>query len=276
MISVLDEAVASGQKVRQDLESGQETMFDLGPSDASDSSGLRPPIPQGEFEQADLLKGERDVLGVYISAHPLRGIRAALDQAVDARMSALEDRKQGETLTVGGLVAKVAKVRTRNGDPMLRGTLDGTDGSCDLLVFPRQVEKLEPILQQDAVLLVKGKLDLGDADRGGQRPTILVSSLEPFNPTEEEIAAADQAAADAPPDGIVVRIEADSLPAATLDQLRDVLISHPGKSPVTLSLVGGGGERSFTLGDDFRVSNEAGLRSELEVMFGRGSLGQAA
>jgi hypothetical protein len=61
-----------------------------------------------------------------------------------------------------------------------------------------------------------------------------------------------------------------------LDQLRELLASHPGPSQVTLSLVGASGERSFTLGDDFRVANGAPLRSELELMFGRGSLAQAA
>jgi DNA polymerase-3 subunit alpha len=276
MVSVLEEAVASGQKVRQDLETGQETMFDFGPSDSSDANGMRPPLPQGEFDQPELLKGERDVLGVYISAHPLREVRAALEQAVDAKMSALESRKQGESLIVGGIIAKVSKARTRQGAVMIRGTLDGTDGSCELLVFPREVEKLDSILQPDAVLLVKGKLDLGDADRGPQRPTILVSSAKVFAPTAEEIASADQAAIEAPPEGLIVRFQAESLPAAKLDQLRELLASHPGPSQVTLSLVGASGERSFTLGDDFRVANGAPLRSELEVMFGRGSLAQAA
>ena len=276
MLAVLDEAVASGQKVRQDQETGQETMFDLGPSDGSDDGGLRPPIPQGEFEKADLLKGERDVLGVYISAHPLKEIRAALEQAVDCRMSVLEDRKSGETLTVGGIVAKVTKMRTRKGDPMLRGTLDGTDGSCDILVFPNAVERLEPKLEPDAIVLVKGKLDLGDADRGGQRPTLLVSSVEPFAPSIAEIEAADQAAAEAPPEGLIVRIAAESLPADRLDALRDLIDSNPGTSMLTLSLVGESGERSFSLGDAMRVSNEAGFRAELESIFGRGSIAQAA
>jgi DNA polymerase III alpha subunit len=167
-------------------------------------------------------------------------------------------------------------MRTRKGDPMLRGTLDGTDGSCDLLVFPNAVERLEPKLEPDAIVLVKGKLDLGDSDRGGQRPTILVSSVEPFAPSVAEIAAADQAAAEAPPEGLILRIESESLPAEQLEALRDLIDSNPGTSMLTLSLVGASGERSFSLGDAMRVSNEAGFRAELESLFGRGSLAQAA
>ncbi len=175
MLLVLDDAVASGQKARKDQEMGQETMFDLEPASGGDpGEGLRPPIPQGEFERQELLKGERDALGVYISEHPLRQVRAALEQAVDAKMSALPDRKAGDTITVGGLIAKVARVRTRKGDTMLRGTLDGSDGSCDLVVFPREVERLEPLLVPDSIVLIKGRLDLGDAERGSQQPAILV------------------------------------------------------------------------------------------------------
>lgn len=277
MLLVLDDAVASGQKARKDQEMGQETMFDLEPASGGDpGEGLRPPIPQGEFERQELLKGERDALGVYISEHPLRQVRAALEQAVDAKMSALPDRKAGDTITVGGLIAKVARVRTRKGDTMLRGTLDGSDGSCDLVVFPREVERLEPLLVPDSIVLIKGRLDLGDAERGSQQPAILVSSVKPFSPSDAEVAAADEAAAKADPDSLVVRIEAAELPAAKLEGLKELLAGHPGRAVVTLELTDPKGHRRFKLGDDFKVAVGAGLLSEIELLLGRGSMAQAA
>jgi DNA polymerase-3 subunit alpha len=270
MLSVLEDALSSGQQARRDLEQGQVSMFDFGGSDSAPD--LRPPIPEGEFDKRELLAGEREVTGLYISAHPLREVRAALRQATDFSLGTISDRRDGDSVTVGGIVAKSAKVRTRAGEPMIRAVLEDTEGSCDLLVFPRGVEKIGEGLDADRIVLVKGRLDLKDSGRA----TVLVSSVKDFAPSQEEIRAADEAAVEAAPEGFDLEIDEAMIHSGLVSDLKDLLANHPGSTPVTLRVTGGSSQRLIQLGDDLRVSSGPGLRAELESLLGSDVAANAA
>ena len=272
MVEVLDQAVQAGAKTRQDLETGQESMFSFEETEGPGSAQLRPPIPTHEFGRKELLDGERETTGVYISNHPLKEVRAALQAKCDVSIAELATRNSGEAVTVGGLLTKIARMRTKKGDPMARAVLEGIEASCDLLIFARTLESIGDALEADTVVLVKGKLDIGD----GGRVTVLVSAIKPFNPTAEEIASADLAAVKEPAGGVFVLIDNAELSREKLDQLRTVLTGHPGESEVTVQIRSGSASRAVLLGEELRVSADAGLRADLEALLGPGSLAEAA
>ena len=273
MVEVLDQAAQAGAKTRQDLESGQESMFSLDGDDASAGIELRPPIPTHEFDRKELLDGERETTGVYISAHPLKEIRAALSVNTDVGLGNLRSRRSGETVTVGGLLAKISRMRTKKGDPMARATLEDIDATCDLLIFARTLESVGDALEADTVVLVKGKLDIGD----GGRVTILVSDIKPFNPSDEEIATAQQAAeAVEAESSVVVSIKGADLTPRTLEEIKEALAGHPGAAEVTVQIETDAGVRAIRLGDELKVAPSASLRTELESLLGPGSLALAA
>src|SRR5581483_1215506 len=123
MLGVLEQAQASGQKAQQDALIGQGSIFDLGPEDAAPSqnggwpfAGPSPaPIPAVEFDRAELLAAEKESLGLFISAHPLKDVGPALSARVDSPLSELPARRDGDWVTVGGMITQAKRIRTKKG-----------------------------------------------------------------------------------------------------------------------------------------------------------------
>jgi DNA polymerase-3 subunit alpha len=170
MLEVLEQAQAAGQKIQMDAQIGQGSIFDMACGDDSDpahpgaaggfAAPLHPAIPSEEFEQTELLAFEKESIGLFLSAHPLKEVREALIVKTDYRLSELENVKDQEWVKVGGIVTAAKKIRTKSGDPMMFATIDDLEGSVELLIFPKSLQEYEP--QVDEVLIVRGKVDHGD------------------------------------------------------------------------------------------------------------------
>ena len=104
MLHVLEDALSYGQKLQQDRLLGQASIFDLGDSPAA-SARHHATIPDGEFEKSELLRMEKESLGLYVSEHPLSAIRDQLRRRTDSSLAELERRREGETVLAGGIVA---------------------------------------------------------------------------------------------------------------------------------------------------------------------------
>ena len=271
MLAVLEQAISGGQQSRQDAASGQGNLFAGLDAEETMSAAIRPSIPSSEFDRKELLAGERDSTGIYISAHPLREVRAAMARAADCGVGALQTRKDRERLTVGGIITKSSRVRTRNGDPMIRAVLEDQEGACDLIVFKTAVERLGDLLSEDRIVLVSGELDRKDEGR----PTVLVRDVKEFAPSESEIEAAEEAAQQEAA-GITVAVSGSTVTGSVLDELKDLLASNPGRSPVTLSIQSESGSRLVQLGDGYRVQASDRLRREIEGLLGSDPLAKAA
>ncbi len=121
MLEVLEQAQAAGQKAQQDALIGQGSIFDLGFDAGGGGNGAaaafaaptHPPIPAEEFDQNELLAAEKESIGLFISAHPLKAVRAAMRAKVDCTLSELPDRKDGDWVTVGGIIVQTKRLRTK-------------------------------------------------------------------------------------------------------------------------------------------------------------------
>ena len=128
----------AGQKAQQDALIGQGSIFDLGARrrrrarrralGAGLARPVHPPISSEEFDQAELLAVEKEAIGLFISAHPLKPLREALRARVDCPLAALAERRDKDWVTVGGIIIEAKRIRTRNGDPMMFATLDDLAG----------------------------------------------------------------------------------------------------------------------------------------------------
>ena len=94
-----------------------------------------PPIPAAEFEKPELLALEKETLGLYVSEHPLQGIREQLRRKVDAPIAEVNGRRDGDVVTVGGIVGALRSLTTRKGDPMAFVRLDDLSGSVEVIAF---------------------------------------------------------------------------------------------------------------------------------------------
>jgi DNA polymerase-3 subunit alpha len=264
MLEVLEQAQGAGQKAQQDAMIGQASIFDLGDGDAGSSlarAAARPSIPMGEFDQHELLAVEKEAIGLFISAHPLKAVRDALRLAVDCPLLDLASRPDKDQVTVGGIVTAARKVRSRSGTDLIFATLDDLEGQAELLAFEASLEKLGRPLEADQIVLVRGRVD----HKEGQATTVVAQSVELFSPGPEEVERARIAAREAAlPKNLHVEVSEERRSPELLSDLRHVLASFPGKAEVVVKF----GETRLRLGDSYRVEPSASLRAELEQLTG--------
>jgi DNA polymerase-3 subunit alpha len=275
MLAVLEQAQAAGQKSQLDAQIGQGSIFDLamggdaGGAPAPFAAPAHPPIPGEEFEQSELLAVEKESIGLFISAHPLKEVREALREAVDSPLADLAGKRDGDWVTAGGIITAAKRIRTKKGDPMMFATLDDLEGSIEVLIFGKALAEYEGELDVDAVVLVRGRVDHGD-----KGTSLVAQTVEPFRPSAEEIEAAREAAARAPvgPQPLLVTLDAASLPASIIDELKHVFGNHAGESEVVLDIQTSAGARTLRLGAGYRVAPTPSLRAELQNILGPAAL----
>ena len=102
----------------------------------------------------ELLAVEKEAIGLFVSAHPLKPLREALRARVDCPLASLEDRRDKDQVTVGGIITEAKRIRTRNGDHMMFATLDDLDATVEMLVFGKALAEYERTLAVDEVVLV--------------------------------------------------------------------------------------------------------------------------
>jgi DNA polymerase-3 subunit alpha len=292
MLSVLEQAQAKGQKIQQDALIGQGSIFDLqddppaaqgSATGASASAGLagaglaapvHPPIPPEEFDQPELLAAEKEAIGLFVSAHPLKPLRDALRARVDCPISSLEDRRDKDWVTVGGIITEAKRIRTRNGDHMMFATLDDLAGAVEMLVFGKALIEHEAALAVDEVVIVKGRVDHKEAGK----TCLVVQSVEAFAPSQEEIeraraqarSAALTATALAQP--VHLRVAAADLCEHTIDELKLMIEECRGTAEVFVDIDhSDGSTRRLRLGEEYRVRHTPTLLSELENALPRAS-----
>jgi hypothetical protein len=273
MLAVLEQAQGAGQKAQQDALIGQGSIFDLEPASPVGGGGPSPvgtpshaPIPSMEFERSELLAAEKESIGLFISAHPLKEIGPALRARVDCPLAELAGRRDGDWVTVGGMITAAKRIRTKKGDPMMFATLSDLDAAVELVVFGKALDASGDALTTDSIVIVRGKLDHKDRDR----TCIVVQQVERFEPTVDEVRDAVEAVArrPAPPSALRVRLDATVLRASVLSELKELLTGFPGATDVVIELSTSVGRRRLKLGPEFRVERSASLRAELDALLG--------
>ncbi len=276
MLAVLERAQTAGQKAQLDAQIGQGSIFDLEvggdgvggdpPTAAAAFTISHEPIPIEEFDRSELLAVEKEAIGLFISAHPLKEVREALRAAVDAPLAALDGVRDGEWVTAGGIITQAKKIRTKKGDPMMFATLDDLEGSIEILVFGKALAEYEGALGVDEVVLVRGRVDHKEAGR----TSLVAQEVSPFRPTAAEVTAAREAAT-REPEPVMVPIIAVDHAMSIINDLKHYIENHRGECEVVLRIETSSGERYLRFGEDFRVERIEGLHTELDRLIARSS-----
>jgi DNA polymerase-3 subunit alpha len=276
MLSVLEQAQGAGQKAQQDALIGQGSIFDLGMGDDGGGGPSAPaaafagpshaPIPGEEFSRSELLAAEKESIGLFISAHPLKDVGAALRAKSDSSLAELANRRDGDWVTIGGMVTQAKRIKTKKGDWMMFATLYDLEASVEIIVFGKALAASEDALNTDSIVLVRGRVDHKDRDK----TCVIAQQVERFEPTEAEVTKAQEEADKQvlPPSALRLRLDATALPAAALGELKELLVGFPGESDVVIELSTTVGQRRLKLGPSFRVERSAGLHAELDALLG--------
>jgi DNA-directed DNA polymerase III PolC len=178
LLAALDRALSYGQQQRKMREIGQNSLFGGLTSDDHDDFTL-PDVPDHPQEQ--ILAWEKELLNLYLSAHPLSHIAAALKRRVTTYTAHLSDEWAGQKITLGGRITEIRRIVTKRGDTMLIVQLEDLQGNVPVTVFPKTYAATSEIWREDAVVLVTGMVRLRDEDA-----EIICESVEDFAVMPEE------------------------------------------------------------------------------------------
>jgi DNA polymerase III subunit alpha len=275
MLAVLEQAQAAGSKSQQDALIGQGSIFDLGGFDggagetgaaAAFAAPSHAPIPGEEFDQNELLAAEKESLGLFVSAHPLKRLGPALRAKADSSIAELAERRDGDWVTVGGMITQAKKIKTRKGDWMSFITLSDTEASVECIVFGKTMESAGDALATDSIVLIRGKVEHKERDA----TSLVAQQIERFEPSDEEVESARVQAAKVAvgPPPLRLSLDAAALPARALGELKDLLTGFPGEADVVIELATAAGHRRLRLGPSYRVARSAALHAELDSLLG--------
>ncbi len=206
-------------------------------------------IPHQEWPSKIKLGFEKEMLGLYVSDHPLLAVNTALAAATTNRMSELHDLADRTSLVLGGLVASRQQRWTKAGEPMVIFGLEDLEGTVECIAFPKTVHEYGALIVDDAMLIVSGHLD-----HRGDDIKVMVREVR-------ELEVRDDAS-------IRLASPASRLTPEVVGQLRVILANHPGTVPVFLHMTDNGDTKVLKFGDEHRVEPRSALIAELKELLG--------
>jgi DNA polymerase III subunit alpha len=211
-------------------------------------------IPSTEWDKTTLLAAERDMLGLYVSDHPLFGIEHVLSRLVDCSISSLttDEHAEGGILTIGGIVSGLQRKMTKQGNPWAIATVEDLEGAIEVLFFPQTYQQYAMSLSEDAVICVKGRLSRRD-----DIPSL--HAIELFMPDVGEVAQRGP---------VVLQLPAARCTPPVVERLREVLATHPGVTEVQLQLQNGARTTVLRLDENLRVDASPALMGDLKALLG--------
>jgi DNA polymerase-3 subunit alpha len=248
----LDRLLAWGSRHQADQLSGQGSIFDLG-GEAAERP--RPTIAAGEYEKKELLALEKESLGLYVSEHPLAAMKDALRRKTDTAIVELERRRDGENVTVGGIVGAIRQMTTKKGEPMVFMRLDDVSGSVEVIVFNSVYVSARELLEADRVLIVKGRIDHKEGET-----KLIALEVAPFEASPEKRE-------------VRLRLDARKAPAGLLRELAELISQYPGEARVLVALETSQGPHTYEFGRRFAVRPEPDFFAEVKSLLGEAAVG---
>jgi len=244
LMATLDAAMEAGQRQQRERAEGQASFFDLLPAGPA-RARPEPVAVAPEWEDDQRLQFEKEVLGFYVSGHPLARYAGVVESLGITPSGELAGRSAGSRVLLFGQVAALKETSTRSGNRMAFVTLEDMDGTVEVTVFPEPYKAAAELLRGREPLLVRGRVDDGDKGRA-----VLAEDVRPLERVLAESAARGGAGE---PSALRIRVPAAADPAVTLAEVREACARHPGRVPVFVHVVLPGQEvvvRSRAVGVD--------------------------
>jgi DNA polymerase III subunit alpha len=261
LVAIHESAVDQYVDIKKNEAIGQDSLFGGLDEAAGGGFGISVTIPDiDDWDKMTLLGHERDMLGLYVSDHPLLGLEHVLGNGTDCTIGQLlldEERPDGSPITISGLVTSVQRKITKRGDAWAMITLEDLDGAVDVLLFPSAYQLAATYLSEDAILTVKGRLS-----RSKDQPEV----------HGQEVSVPDLS--DGPSGPVVISLPSTRCTPPVVEQLKEVLRTHPGMSEVQLKLLTRQATKVMRLDDRLRVTPSPALFADLKQLLGPGCLGQ--
>jgi DNA polymerase-3 subunit alpha len=249
MLDALEAALSHGARAQSDRLLGQSSLF------GEEEKLENVPISAEEFEKAELLRLEKEVLGLYVSEHPLHSIRDQLRRKTDCSLADVERRRDGEVVTVGGIVSALKHLTTKKGEPMVFMRLDDVTGGAEVVVFNSVYAQSRELCTTDRVLVIKGRVD--HKQEGDTK--LLAMDVAPFEAVAER-------------KEVTIKIDARVARAGIVRDLALLVRDFPGESRVNLLLEMSEGTKQMVLGPQYKVKPVPDFFAEAKALLGEAAV----
>ena len=242
------EAIDSVIETKRAEAIGQFDLF--GGETSSEMAGLEVEIPQSEWDKGTLLAFEREMLGLYVSDHPLLGVEHVLRSHTDMSISQLlDDGVPDGMVTIGGLITGVQRKVSRNGDSWAVVNIEDLEGSIEALFFSKTYNQYSLSLTEDRVVVIRGRFSRSD---------------EQVRFTAMEMSMPDISSGPTGP--LLISLPAVQVTPPIVERMKEILRSHPGKREVHLHVIDT--EKSTVLKVDALVTASPSLSADLKAILG--------
>jgi DNA polymerase-3 subunit alpha len=259
LLMVHEQAIDSVIDIKRKEAIGQDSLFGALEDDGGEDA-FTVAIPEGEeWDKTTLLAFEREMLGLYVSDHPLLGVEHILEREADCTIAALNEgeRPDGQVVIVAGLLSGLQRKVTKQGNSWAMFQLEDLAGSIEVLCFPSSYQLCSTLLAEDAILIVKGKLDRRED----------VAKIIAMEVSQPDLTITD---ATGP---LSVTMPLGRCTPPTVSRLKEVLITHPGTAEVHLHVQNGPRTTVVRLDDRLRVAPSPALMGDLKQLLGPSCLG---
>jgi DNA polymerase-3 subunit alpha len=234
LLAVLDVTLKSGQEYQKSKRNGQISLFDLFEKSNSDKGGgsYQDKLPDiSEFSKNELLAMEKEMLGLYISYHPLNDYKERLKKIVTSTSIELANLSDRSSVVLAGVINNLKRKSTKNGNLMAFITLEDLEGTVEIIAFPKIYEKCKEMIKKDEIVITEGRLDVAEGKIKviAEKITFLekyVENKRPASKTEEK----NQNLAEE----LHLEINTEKNEPDLLKKLKDFFYGYPGKSQVVL------------------------------------------
>ncbi|HZJ04882.1 MAG TPA: DNA polymerase III subunit alpha [Nocardioidaceae bacterium] len=260
LVAIHESAVDQYVDIKRNEAIGQDSLFGGLDEDGTGAGyGIAVAIPEiGDWDKQTLLGHERDMLGLYVSDHPLLGLEHVLSSGTDCTIGQLlvdEERADGSSVTICGLITSVQRKVTKRGDAWAMVTLEDLEGGIDVLLFPNVYQTSSTLLNEDAIVTVRGRLNRSkdQAELHGQAVSVPDLSEDPSGP-------------------VLISLPSTRCTPPVVEALKEVLGAHPGVTDVRLRLTTKSSTTVLRLDDRLRVASSPALFADLKALLGPGCM----
>ena len=251
LMAIYLEAIDSVMETKRAESIGQFDLF--GSVETAETRGISVEIPTEEWQKSLLLTYEREMLGLYVSDHPLLGVEHVLRAATDRSISTITDESvaHDQIVTIAGLITTIQRKVTKQGASWAIVTIEDLEGSIDVRFFSNTYSQTAMNLVEDRIVVVRGRVDK-------REEVAQISALELTLPDIKQ----------SPTGPLIIKLDTNRCTPPIVDRMKEVLRSHPGSREVHLQLVGDAKSTTLKLDEGLKVTASPSLSADLKSILG--------
>jgi DNA polymerase-3 subunit alpha len=258
-MAVLDKAMERAQKTQRDAEMGQHGLFGVFQEEESNGAGEKlPNVP--EWDEHQRLANEKEVLGFFITGHPLEKYKDKLEdfRALSVEtISAMTKGTDRDEINTAGMVSNVRVLKSRKGDLYAQAVLEDMTGTIEAVVFPDAYKRLATILKQEIPMLVRASVRVEE----GSNPKVIITGLTPLEEAKPKL-----------PRSIRIRVPLDTATEATVDALHAICDERKGEAKVLFDVERTGDFMVVMEAERYNICPDRSFIARVEELMGRGAV----